>query len=158
MSSVEDGQIGIDPSIANVSYERMIFEDERRGNQNPYWKQHKHLFVVLQQKKHKKKKRMEKKENDDSVTITAANESGGGLDDDKDNDGNENENKDESKTDEHERNDENELSGDVLLKDILSKFSFDGGVVCVISPIKLPSLERLKIVKFAAGNTHSMCG
>ena len=99
----------------------------------------------------------EKKENDDSVTTTTATNCSGGLDDDNDNNGNENENKDESKTHENERNDENELSEDALLKDILSKFSFDGGAVCVTSPIKLQSLERLKIVKIAAGNTHSMC-
>ena len=48
------------------------------------------------------------------------------------------------------------MSADALLQDILSKLLF-GGAICVAPPTKLQSLERLKIVKIAAGNTHAMC-
>ena len=52
---------------------------------------------------------------------------------------------------------EAELTGDDLLRDILSKFSFESGAACVTAPIRLQTLERVKIVKIAAGNSHSMC-
>ena len=146
--SIDDGRIVIDPAIANVLYERMIFErnlNERRRNENPYLKAgnnnnnntdnnsgapnrlspdlREHIestsicsYVAQEEEK--------MKENDDSVTATtAANEGGGGLDDD-DNDNNQNGN-------EHKINEENELIRDVLLQDILSKFSFDEGAICV---------------------------
>ena len=132
--SIEDRQ------IANVLYERIIFEqnensylntsnnnnnNDNNNDSNNDAPNRLSLNLIEQIEATQAHVCGIAQDNDDRVTVTtAANESGGRLDD-------ENDNKDQSKTDEHKTNEENELNGDALIQDILSKLLFDGGTVCV---------------------------
>ena len=114
--SIENGQL--DPAIAIVLYQRMVRENLywciSNNNNNDNNNGRPRRSPDLREHIEATQARV--------IGIAQTEEKGGKLDDDdSDNNGNENENKDQSKTDE-----ENELSGDALLQDILSKVSFDG--------------------------------